>query len=397
MNYQNISDFDIIHLADSYFYSTRGRYLTVHDNEKGTLYDIMSSTKFYPSIGLRKNNLISISVTSRDLEEKFSTAVRKKNNLSFVNLHETRIENNFVTYGQFFQTEIPDTLYQLYLDMLNLQLFLDPKIPVSKLIDGKKKTTIINPSKHFSNTSYYQFGKFSSDYTMNIILLRIEESDVHRAQESYVIIGASKIFLVKFNCHAIVFSSNSTIEVPITVSIEKKLYKSIIPKIPTTLVGTILTIYNIKIEDTNSDDINLLFDIGFYDYSIEAIAPFVSSITEKNQIIVKGETTYEVLEEARKKALIGDVGYLKDVHSKRKWERIKYDSNKVVFTWINPRCFFTLMQAYVFIEDVRDIVHEVLMQGDIFENCALLYNSAFGNGFYKGNLLDAKFSTFLRT
>ena len=95
-----MTDFQLFHLIDSPFYNSRINVVNVPNYQESGLFTIFVANLFYPALMPEFGKLVSLTVTSDDIIDKINESIGKENEIIFVNPHSTKINDNYVSYGQ---------------------------------------------------------------------------------------------------------------------------------------------------------------------------------------------------------------------------------------------------------------------------------------------------------
>ncbi len=395
-NDNEIMDSIILHPFYSPFYNRRARAITITDSSKSGLRTIFVSSTFYPAIFPETGELVSLTVTTANISEKIRETIGKRNEMVLINPHGTKIENNYVSYGKISKFELPEYLFELYIDTLNLSLSLEPPTVISKNDGGRIRYIPISQKRHIHIRSRTEFSKDEADCTFNILILKFTIDSFRGASRKSVLsFGARRIETVEVDAFFSSFDSFGAKLFPIELSMEYGMYHPLSQSGDGLYIGQVYTIYNIEHDGLNRAEKNILVGLAFYDYTRDSIAPFANPHVKYNQITSIVTVRRDTLYELRKKIMYGLPESIPEITSEKKWRKVNEKDESIDYIFLSPKFVFRLLKAYIALPQYKGLIESIISSDDPISLFIQFMNSVESTGFYNGTLINRNFSNYL--
>lgn len=384
-----LSKYMILHPFYSPFFNRRTRVITVTDFFKSGMHTIFVSNTFYPAILPETGQLVSFTATTSNISDKIRETIGRINEIVLIDPHETKIDNNYVSYGKIEKFTLPDSLFDFYIEMLNLSISLKPPVVYAKKEDGKVSYIPISTERYFHVKTRNSNGRDEADCTFNIILLKFTEDSFRRARRKSVFsFGARGIETVEVDASFISFSGPEPDLVSIVLTMEYGIYKGLSQIGEGLYIGQVYTIYHIVHNSQERMEKNLLVGLAFYDYSVDSIAAFANLKVKYEKITVIGSINREILNNLRKKVMYGLPESIPEISSENKWRKYYEKDGVTNYIFLSPKFGMRLLKAYVAFPQYRSIIGSMITCDDPITTLIEFMNDVEKTGFYKGNLVD---------
>lgn len=391
-----MTDFQLFHLIDSPFYNSRINVVNVPNYQESGLFTIFVANLFYPALMPEFGKLVSLTVTSDDIIDKINESIGKENEIIFVNPHSTKINDNYVSYGQVKRIKLPEQLYHLYLDVINFQLAIDKPILLRKNEPSGQHFIPISSFRYFSVKSSTNYGPISFDCTYNAMLFKLTREDFKFSKKrARTDLSNKSIETVSMRANILYLNSNSSNFAMMNINCDFKIYKKLVEKGEGLYIGHFYTIYNLNKYGERKDSINILTKAIFFDYSYEALFPFLISKIQYSGISVRAEISKLFIEETRAKILRGFQESVIKIRTTKRWYKIIEEANLLKVVFVSPGVIFKFLKAYALFEGDRAMLLNVLSSENLIESISNFLNSISNSHFYEGNLVNVNLKTFL--
>ncbi|MEM0134889.1 MAG: hypothetical protein QXU18_06635 [Thermoplasmatales archaeon] len=393
---REILEYVILHPFDSPFFNRRTRAITISDYSKSGLHTIFVSNSFYPALFPETGELVSLTVTTSSISDKIRDAIGKRNEIVLINPHETKIENNYVSYGKISKFNLPDNFFDLYIDALNISLSLERPLVLLK-DDGRKTRYVpVSAKRYFHISSRMEFGRENADCSYNIILLKFTtESFRYACRKSVLSVGARRIETVNVNAFFLAFDSSGSKLLPIELTMEYGIYKPLSQSGDGLYIGHVYTIYNIKRDEVDIPERNILVRLAFFDYTMDSIASFANPQLHSGKVTTIATTSKRTLRELRKKIMYGLPESILEITSKNKLRKVVKKDETIDYIFLSPKFVFRLLKAYIGFPQYRSLIESIISSDDPISLFIQFSNSVEDTGFYNGNLIDRALWSYL--
>ena len=380
---------NIIQLLESPFYNRRFKYFTVTGSDQ--IFDILTSTRFYPVILPHTSSLVSLEVTSQSIESRIDELRGKANVIVTANLHSTSQPRNYVTYGQVYRNLVTEKMFDSYLECMNFGLMTSHPLIIRK---SNEKTTTYQPisdQRYFPWINTYQFEKETIDVTFNVLLTRFSARDFRDASEVQLKFKGQEIPVIEVTGHVLSVGLESQYSFfPIEFSLTKKLYKQMTSQDLRCVILQVYSLYNMRKNEKTSKNINIITGLIPFDNSYEQILPFVSTSFKRSGMTLKCEIPIQFLESVRREAMEGTAESLKEIHSQNNLYSYRYKGKYLEFSIFNPRLALELIKTSLSLESNSDLITAIFESDDMVARGAKLYNSLKNGRFFDGDYVHPK-------
>lgn len=384
-----LSRYMILHPFYSPFFSRRTKAITVTDFSNSGMYTIFVSNTFYPALFPETGQLVSFTATTSNISDKIRETIGKRNQIILTDPHETKIDNNYVSYGKIEKFTLPDSLFDFYVDMLNLSISLKPPVAYAKKDNDKIRYIPISTERYFHVKSRNIYGRDEADCTFNIIILKFTEDNFRRARRKSVFsLGVKGIETVEVDAFFISFSALQPELVSIVLTMEYDIYKGLSQKGEGLYIGQVYTIYHIVHDGQERMEKNLLVGLAFYDYSVDSIAAFANLKVKYEKITTIGTIHKDTLNNLRKKVMYGFPESMPEISSENKWRKYNEKNGVINYIFLSPKFGIRLLKAYIAFPQYRGLIESMITCEDPIATLIEFINNVEKTGFYKGNLVD---------
>lgn len=391
-----IGDFTIFHLLSSPYYNRRSKPITIDDVESGGLHTMFVGNKFYPAILPETDQLVSLTVTTDSIENQVKAAISQGTELVLVDPHPTKIDKNFVSYGKIIRVTIPESMYDLYLDLLNFQVAFHKPVPLKRSDRYGTRYIPISHSRHFHINSVSARGREEADCSFSVLLIRLTKDSFRGARDRDIVrLGGKGVKIVSFHGNFLVLKGEDMISLPIILQAEFPIYKRISQEGEGVYICHVYTVYNVTVEGKEQRESNFLINAFFYDYSLETLLPFVLTKLTSAGLVKRGETKFSTLQSLRDEALSGFLERDKNVRSSKRWLVTSLNGGKINISIANPDIISRFLRGYVLFPRYRRIIGDVLMSENLISSMAEIYNALEAGQYYRGELIEPGFKTFM--
>lgn len=393
----DLGEFRIFHLFFSPFYSKRIKAISIPDYKESSLFTIFVSNTFFPAFLPESGEFVSLTVTSGDLQEKIKELLGGNDEIVLVNPHSTRIRDNYVSYGQVNRYSLPESLFELYSETINFLLSIDRPLFVYKKEAGGKKLVPISQSRHFHVTSQTRDGIEQFDSTYNVLLFKVTRNDFHHAvKRTRIGIGSRYFSLVSMSATALYQNGDESIFVPINIKMEFHIYRELAARGDGIYMGHLYTVYNVSVGEREKESVNILVQAIFFNYSAEAIIPFIVPTFKENGISLIGSVNLLNLNRTRSQLLRGNPEVTKSIRASKNWYQTTEIQNQLRFVCVSPAIILKLLKAYVLFPSQRDIIYTVLTSESLISAVSTFLNIEKSKPFFQGDYVEVELLDFIK-
>jgi len=379
---------DLIHLIDSPFRSKKTKYFTVIGAER--IFNLLISQQFYPTILPVYGTLISLTVTTQNLVNKFDSIQKSFNKIITANLSPTKEENNFVTHGNFSIYDVSDEVYEVYLEAMNFNIISDPPTIIKKDIEGKEHTIIIGKSRHFQWINYSQYGKETIDVSFNIILVNFPKDNIRYPRNTNIKFNGKELNVVSTFGKVLVPEKDGNFKFEwVNLLFEKSLYNKISENKLFSFILQVYTLYNMKDGDRDSPPINFVTAVIPFFGSFEEIIPFICNSYSVEGLLKKCIIERKKLEKLRSQALEGNPESNIDIHEESKISSLKQHSDHYEYTILRTNSVLKFIRGAISDDYGRSLLESTLSSKNIQEKIQELLNQLKKGPFINGSIINA--------
>ena len=381
-----VLSYELIHLIDSPFRSRKSKYFTVFGTER--IFDLLVSNKFYPTLLPTSGNLISLTVTTENLESKFDQIQTYYNKLVIANLAATSEQDNFVTHGKFSIYDVSDNIYGIYLECLNFNIIANPPLVIQREDDGKKHNEIIGANRHFQWANYSRYGKELIDATFNIIFVNFPRGNIRYGVHTDINFKGQTIPAVSVLGKMLVKGENDIYSFEfIRLLFDVSLFNEISKNDLQACVLQVYTLYNLKYEGTDIPPINFVTAAIPFFGSFEELIPFCcSSFTDvglfRTCVIEK-----RILEKLRMQAVEGSPEFDKDVYVKSRIHTLHEHYDVYEFSILRTDSVLKFIRGAISIDSGKSLLESLLSSGNVQDSLEQLLVQLKSSSFIGGTLV----------
>jgi len=378
---------DLIHLIDSPFRSKKTKYFTVIGAER--IFDLLISQQFYPTILPVYGTLISLTVTTQNLVNKFDSIQKSFNKIITANLCPTKEENNFVTHGNFSIYDVSDEVYEVYLEAMNFNIISDPPTIIKKNIEGKEHTIIIGKSRHFQWINYSQYGKETIDVSFNIILVNFPKDNIRYPSYTRIKFNGKELNVVSTFGKVLVPEKDGNFKFEsVNLLFEKSLYNKISENELFSFILQVYTLYNMKDGDRDSPPINFVTAVIPFFGSFEEIIPFICNSYSVEGLFKKCIIEKKKLEKLRSQALEGNPESNIDIHEESKISSLKQHSDQYEYIILRTNSVLKFIRGAISDDYGRSLIESTLSSKNMHEKIQELLNQLKKGPFINGSFIN---------
>jgi len=378
---------DLIHLVDSPFRSKRARYFTVFGT--GRIFDLLVSRRFYPTLLPVNGNLISLTVTTENLENRFDYLQTSYNKIITANLSPTSEQDNFVTHGRFSIYDVSDEVYEVYLESLNFNIISVPPTIIEKEIDGKKHIEIIGRSRHFRWTNYSYYGKESIDATFNIIFVNFPKENIRYPKHTTIKFKGQELNTISVVGRMLVLGYDGSFSfVFINLLFDHSLYDEISKNELLTCVLQVYTLYNLKEGNKDSQPINLVTAVIPFFGSFEEIIPFCCNSFSIEGLHRKCIIEKKRLDRLRSQALEGTPESTRDIHTESRISILREHSDYYEFSILRTDSVLKFIREAISSDYGKRLLESTLSSEKVQEKMQELVSQLRKSSFIDGALVS---------
>ncbi|MCL4447068.1 MAG: hypothetical protein M1556_01415 [Candidatus Thermoplasmatota archaeon] len=378
---------ELIHLIDSPFRSRKSKYFTVFGSER--TFDLLISNKFYPTILPASGKLISLTVTTENLENKFDYIQKSYNKIITANLSQTNEIDNFVTYGKFSTYEVSDRVYSVYLDSLNLNILSTPPLVIEKEIEGKKNNEIIGKTRHFQWASYSRYGKDSIDATFNIIIVNFPRTNLRYSGHTIINFRGQELLVSSIFAKMLVSGRDGNFSfVFVKLVFDPSLFNEILRNDLVACVLQVYTLYNIKDGNKDIQPINYVTAVVPFFGSYEELIPFFCNQFSEEGYSRKCIVDKKIMEKLRFQILEGSRTEDKEVHLESNVYSLREHQECFEYSILRPESILRFIEGAVSSDLGRSILENTVSDGDIKQEAQHLVEQLKNSSFINGTLIN---------
>ncbi|MEM3448705.1 MAG: hypothetical protein QXV17_07380 [Candidatus Micrarchaeaceae archaeon] len=378
---------ELIHFIDSPFHTRKVKYFTVFSTAK--TFDLLISNRFYLTLLPVTGQLISLTVTTENLENKFDHLHRTYNKIVMANLSPTNERDNYVTHGRFSIYDVSDKIYGLYLESLNFNIITTPPIVIGKEIAGIKQNEIVGKVRHFQWINYSRYGKESIDVTFNTILVNFPKENIRYAKQITVSFKGQNITGKEILGKMLVAGNNGTFSfVSVRFLFDVSLYNVIVKNELTTCVLQVLTLYNLKNGGKDVPPINFVVSVTPFFGSFEELIPFCCNSFSTMGILRKCMVDKRLLERMRLQALEGSPEFDMDIHTESQIYNLREHQDKYEFLILRTDSFLKFIRATILSDTGKFLLESTLSSDNVQESLQQLINQLKSSSFIEGVLVN---------
>lgn len=377
---------DLIHLIDSPFRSRKSKYFTVFGTDR--TFDLLISNKFYPTLLPTSGKLISLTVTTENLESKFDQIQTFYNKLVIANLAPTGEKENFVTHGRFSIYDVSDNIYGIYLECLNFNIIATPPLVIQREVDGKKHNEIIGADRHFQWANYSRYGKELIDATFNIILVNFPKGNIRYGMHTVINFKGQTIPAVSVFGKMLVKGENNIYSFEfIRLLFDVSLFNEISKNDLQACVLQVYTLYNLKYEGKDVPAINFVTAAIPFFGSFEELAPFCCNSFTDNGLFRTCLTEKKVLERIRMQILEGSPELDKDVYVKSRIHTLQEHHDVYEFSILRTDSVLKFIRGTIPTEQGRSLLESILSSDNAYSSLEQLLVQLKTGSFIGGTLV----------
>lgn len=376
----------MIHLIDSPFRSRKSKYFTVFGSER--TFDLLVSNKFYPTILPASGKLISLTVTTENLENEFDILQKSYDKIIIADLNTTSEKDNFVTNGRFSIYDVSDIVYDIYLQELNFNLMSTQPVVVERELDGKRRNEIIGNSRHFQWTNYSHYGKQSIDVTFNIILVNFPRGNIRYGNHVTINFRGQDVHAVSVFGKMLVLGSNGTSSfVYVKLLFDTSLYNEIVKNDITVCVLQVYTLYNLRDGNKEAQSINFVTAVIPFFGSYEELVPFCCNQFSVEKFSRKCVIDKKMLERLRAEALENSTLLDKEVQVESRIYHVSEHQDVYEYSIIKPESILKFIQGALSTDTGRSLLEITLSAKDIKQEVDHLVDKLKSSPFIDGTLI----------
>lgn len=379
--------YELIHLIGSPFRSRKSKYFTVFGRER--TFDLLTSNRFYPTLLPVDGQLISLTVTTENLEGKFDYLQTFYNKIVTADLSPTSEKDNFVTHGRFSIYDTSESVYGIYLECLNFNLISVPPILIQKEIDGRKHNEIISMQRHFQWIDHSHYGKESIDATFNIIFVNFPRENIRYPEHTTINFKGQIIHAISIFGRVLVPGKSGAFSFPyVRLLFDSSLYSEISKNEILTCVLQVYTLYNIRDGNKEVPPINFVTAVVPFFGSFEELIPFFCNSFSDAGFLRKCIIDKKMLEKLRSQVLEGSPEYNKDIYSESRIHYLREHSDSYEFSISPTDSILKFIRGTISSDMGRSLLESALSSDNVKESLQQLITQLRVSSFIEGSLIN---------
>ena len=388
----NLEYAKILYPLDPEIFNKRFKYLSINTGDGGII-DILSRINFYPCYVPLDQSLITLSITSENLLGEIKRMLEGENQIVYANLHKTKRENDYVSYGQLYSAKVDESIYSIYNYELWLGLVLDRPHLMNKFYENREYLVPISGNRYFHLKNNFHSSVFESDFSYSNMLIEITKDSYRESFIFSITYLGKRVELMSLWCNAIQYHNGIT-KSRISLAIKKDDYKKIYETDVGLKIASIYTMYNIRRGDKEIRPLNLVTNVYSLKNSYEELALFIGDIEVSNGLTEKIEVDMPALKKLASE-LYG-ISSSMEVRMELPASRVHSEYSKLTILLIKPEIIIKLITAYILTSNAS--IKNVLKSDDVYSSVIDFYNRIENSVFdANGNLIPPDIRKFLLT
>ena len=388
----NLEFAKILYPLDPGIFNKRFKYLSVNTGDGGVI-DILSGINFYPCYVPLDQSLITLSITSENLLDKIQRMLECENQIVYANLHKTKRENDYVSYGQLYSVKVDESIYSIFNYEIWLSLVLDRPHLMNKIYENREYLVPISGNRYFHLKNNFHSSVFESDFSYSNMLIEITKEGYRESFIFSIAYLGKRVELVSLWCNAIQYH-NGVKKSRISLAIKKDDYKKIYETDVGLKIASIYTMYNIRRDDKEMRALNLVTNVYNLKNSYEELALFIGDMEVSNGLTEKIEVDMSTLKKLTSE-LYGISSSI-EVRMELPASRVHSEYNKLTIFLIKPEIIIKLITAYILTSNAS--IKNVLISDDVYSSVIDFYNRIeIGVFDANGSLIPSDIRKFLIT